>query len=263
MTRTRLRVGFAIVAWVLLSASVTGVALTVNEPPPAEASHGRIAVLAPIWANVWNGRCYWEWGDPNDSIWWDPCGAGGPHNGSPTPFDEGNGYPNHWIFFQLDYLPSDIAGGYLRVFNEYWGCAGWPYGDPNWTGRRLRVEFEFWNTSGQNVTWAHTYYLHVWNERLPQWTWFSWNNPYSYAPMHANPDFTLNNLRNGGVLIADNADLSGYPPPNPGCSTSPHVHMEGNIYSDYNYSRYHSELIQDRWHDIFYYHQPLINGTHP
>ncbi len=240
--------------WLLLTLTVGALA----GPQTAQAYHGRIAVLSGISANVWNGECYYP--SQNSTIW-APCGTAGTHSGTYTPFDIGNGNPDHWIFFQLDYLPSNIAGGYVKAYQDNTNCASYSDTSPNWNGHKLVVEFQFYNTSGQYVTWAHAVYQHVDTERLPDNTWKTWNNPYSSAPMWGSPDYTLNNLQNGGVLVADIA-ANGYASGSIGCSTDEHVHQEGNYYSEYNYSRYYNEAVTDRWSDIFYYAQPGITGTY-
>ena len=44
--------------------------------------------------------------------------------------------------FQIDYLPSDIAGGYLQAFNVWTGCA--TLTGSQFSGHRVRVEWDFW-----------------------------------------------------------------------------------------------------------------------
>ncbi len=253
------RMSLAGVSWILLASAFA--LLGSVQAKSVEASHGRIAVLAGISANVWNAECYYD-ATYNPSIW-PTCAAGythaGGYSGGSTTFDIGNGNPDHWVFMQLDYLPSNVSGGWVHAYNVSDGCAAYDVSSPYWNGRKLVVEFWFYDTSGQPITWAGVVYQHVDTERLTPNTWYSWNNPYSSTPLFGSPNYTLNDLRNGGVLVADvaaNGASSG------GCSSNEHVHMEGNFYSDYDYNRYYNEGVTDRWNDIFYYHQPYINGGH-
>ncbi|MPZ99696.1 MAG: hypothetical protein GEU80_10240 [Dehalococcoidia bacterium] len=233
--------------WLLLLLAAAAAVLSVRKP--TEASHGEIAVLSGIWANVWNAECYYP-------PLWAPCGAAGPHSGGNTPFDIGNGNPDHWIFAQLDYLPTNVSGGWMQDWNISSACADKTGAE--WNGRKLYVKIYFYDTAGNIITWIHAIYQHVGNERISSIA--TWNNPYSTDPYWWDPDYTLNNLRLGGILVADVAQLGSSP--SPGCSTNEHLHMEGNAYSRYNTARYYLEPVTDRVDDIFYYHQPLINGTY-
>lgn len=244
----------AVTAHLLLFLSVAALMFSAQSKP-AEASHGRIAIVSPISASVWNAQCYY----PNTI--WIPCGSGGTHAGSPTPFDIGDGNSGHAAYFQIDYLPASIAGGYMQAFNVWTGCANLT--GTQFSGHRVQIEWDFWDTSGNYITWAHAVYLHVDWEQWPinQGWAATWNNPNSWAPRHAFPHFNLNNATSGGYLFAYVAGLGSAVPAS--CSTNEHIHMEGNIYSDYEYGRYYLESVTGRWSNIFYYHQPGIAGTHP
>lgn len=259
----RRRLGLALVAHLLLLASLVAVTVSAR-PEPAEASHGRIAIVAPITAYYWNAQCY---GTPQ----WPTCGAGGLHatNGG-IPVDIGNGNPGHWAFFQIDYVPSNIGGGMMQAYNIWQGCANHTGG--NYNGHRIQVDVDFYDTSGTWINWTNVQYLHIDNERWPNNAGLitTWNNPSSSLPRYVTPTWLFNNGKNGGWLMADVATLPG---PN-GCSTDEHIHMEATTVpgiADYRYGltvpnwsvSWPGSSISDRWTDIFYYHLPGVNGTHP
>ena len=244
----------AIVAHLLLFASLTGFTMS-ERPKPVEAAHGRIAILAPIMALFQNAQCY-------APPLWAPCGPNGSHltNGG-IPVDIGDGNAGHWIFFQMDYLPSNIGGGWMQAFNEYVGCAS----DEGiyFSGRRIRVDVDFYDTSGNFVNWTYTHYVHIDNERWPvnQGIVSTWNNPSSTLPRWVTPTWNFNNLRNGGWLAADVAAKGPAAPTN--CSTFNHVHMEGSNVAAYETARTYLEPLTDRWHDIYFYHVDGVAGLHP
>ncbi len=243
-------------AWLILAAA-TLFAFWINGPTQsAEASHGRIAMLAGSTGTVTAGRCY-----PPDPIWANPCPAN-PHGfTNPYPFDIG---APAWtpVYAQVDYLPNNIAGGFITASTVSTGCAA---SDGPYSGYRVRVEISYYNTSGAYVNWNHESYLHLASTygSIVNGGTFRWNNPSATVPLWppALEDYRLNNTTAGGALV-------GYVHPwmsggSTSCSDGAHLHMEADSDGAYNTSRYLGEPVTQRFSDIHFIHLAGINGLHP
>lgn len=156
--------------------------------------------------------------------------AGNPHPGeNAVDIAAGAGTP---VYHQLDYLPSDVAGGWLRTYvtKDAGYCSQWSPGSPYYNGEKLVVVTYLYATDGTYLGWHRSAYQHVSPNASVTDAWFRWNNSGASVPAWQSPDVDLGAQQGNGLALGSVFGVYGdiYNGPGGGlCTTGSHLHQEG------------------------------------
>jgi hypothetical protein len=137
------------------------------------------------------------------------------------------------VYHQLDYLPSDVAGGWLRTYvvKESGYCSQWSPGSPYYNGAKLIVVTYLYATDGTYLGWHRAAYQHVSPNASVADAWFRWNNSNASVLAWASPDVDLGAQQSNGLSLGTVFAVWGniYNGPSGGlCTTGSHLHQEGS-----------------------------------
>jgi hypothetical protein len=137
------------------------------------------------------------------------------------------------VYHQLDYLPSDVAGGWLRtyVLKESGYCSQWSPGSPYYNGAKLIVVTYLYATDGSYLGWHRAAYQHVSPNASVTDAWFRWNNSSASVAAWQSPDVDLGAQQWNGLALGSVFGVWSdiYNGPSGGlCTTGSHLHQEGS-----------------------------------
>jgi hypothetical protein len=135
------------------------------------------------------------------------------------------------VFHQLEHLPGDVAGGWVRIHgtHEPGDCSQWGPGSSYDNGSKLVVVTYFYGTDRTYRGWQRSAYQHVVPAVADRW--ITWNN--ASAPTYAwrSADVSLgagraNGLRLGSVFAVARPITNG--PGGGVCTSGSHLHQEAD-----------------------------------
>lgn len=137
------------------------------------------------------------------------------------------------VFHQLDYLPSDVAGGWIRTYvtKDAGYCSQWSPGSPYYNGAKLIVVTYVYATDGTYLGWHRSAYQHVSPNGAVNDAWFRWNNTSANVPAWQSADVDLGGQQANGLALGSVFGVSGSITNGPGgglCTTGSHLHQEGS-----------------------------------
>lgn len=137
------------------------------------------------------------------------------------------------VWHQLDYLPADIAGGWVRTYvtKDAGYCSQWSPGSPYYNGAKMIVVTYFWGTDGSYRGWHRSAYQHVAPDGTAADYWWKWNNPNATKKAWGTPNVDLGNGTASGIYLGTVFGVWGniYNGPGGGlCTTGSHLHQEGD-----------------------------------
>jgi hypothetical protein len=164
------------------------------------------------------------------------------------------------VVHQLDYLPPEIAGGWIWVedVHEAGRCSQWWPGSPYYNGSKIYVHVYFHDAGGGFLGSHRAAFQHV----DPNWeyvnTWWTWNNAGAWLPAWpGGAHVTYGNGPGGGLhLGAVHAVWSSiYNGPGGGlCTTGSHLHQESDGWRAGQ--RWVGEYVTSGYSDLHYF-QPV------
>lgn len=136
------------------------------------------------------------------------------------------------VHHQLDYLPSDVAGGWLRTYvtKDAGYCSQWSPGSPYYNGAKLIVVTYLYATDGTYLGWHRSAYQHVSPNASVEDAWWRWNNSSASVAAWQSPDVSLGAQQSNGLELGTVFGVSGNITNGPGgglCTTGSHLHQEG------------------------------------
>jgi len=139
------------------------------------------------------------------------------------------------VWHQLDYLPADIAGGWVRtiVTKDAGYCSQWSPGSPYYNGAKVIVVTYFYGTDGTYRGWHRSAYQHVAPDATAADHWWPWNNANAgqKAWSASEVEVELGSGTSSGVYLGTVFGVWGniYNGPGGGlCTTGSHLHQEGD-----------------------------------
>lgn len=158
------------------------------------------------------------------------------------------------VWHQLDYLPSDVAGGWVRVYAsiEAGFCSQWPSTSPYYNGNKLVAVTYFYGTDGAYRGWHRSAYQHV----VPSGgdRWVKWNNASATKSAWGAPDAVLGNGTSGGVYMGTVFSVPAPIANGPGgglCTDGSHLHQEGD--GARNAGMFVGKGMTARYNDVHYF----------
>ena len=161
------------------------------------------------------------------------------------------------VYHQIDYLGSDIAGGWIWVepAHEAGLCSQWWPGSAYYNGAKIYVYTYFYDTAGTFVGSHRAAFQHVDPYDPNMNSWWSWNNPG--AALAAWPDgatVSYGDQAAGGMYLGD-VHAVGAPIYNGDgghlCTDGSHVHQEADGWRATQ--RYVGEPVASRYSDLHYF----------
>jgi hypothetical protein len=246
----------ALVVWALFGVAVLMAILPV---PTTTADNGNnIAVLAGITSggSGITGLATYPDGTPHPGVY---------------PVDMSAGGGNPYTYVQIDYLPSDVDGGYTFSYRDDSGCAAYNPSSGYYNGRRVRTfvyhyrDNTLLDVHGESYLHLDPDYSYV-GVDYADGVWARWNNATAGSPMWPGyaEHFKLNNGTSGRFIIGTIAspELPGAATIN--CSTGEHLHQEGDpTKGSYAPGLSFYQSTTNRVTDIHYADLDSITGTAP
>lgn len=157
------------------------------------------------------------------------------------------------VHHQLDYLPSDVAGGWLRTYvtKESGYCSQWSPGSPYYNGAKLVVVTYLYATDGTYLGWHRAAYQHIAPNASVTDAWLRWNNSSASVPAWQTPDVDLGAQQANGLALGSVFGVSGniYNGPSGGlCTTGSHLHQEGSGWR--GSGLFVGKAMADRYNDV-------------
>jgi hypothetical protein len=139
------------------------------------------------------------------------------------------------VWHQLDYLPPNVAGGWIRTYatHDAGYCSQWYPGSPYYNGSKVIVVVYFYATDGTYLGWHRSAYQHVEPTASSADGWWKWNNPAASPRAWGNAGADVD-LGGGGANGLHIGSVFGVPSPiynGPGgglCTDGSHLHQEAD-----------------------------------
>jgi hypothetical protein len=177
--------------------------------------------------------------------------AGNPHPGqNSVDIGAAGGTPVH---HQVDYLSSDVAGGWLRTYvsKENGYCSQWSPGSPYYNGAKLIVVTYLYATDGTYLGWHRAAYQHVSPLAGVEDAWLRWNNSSATVAAWQSPDVALGAQQADGLALGNVFGVYGDITNGPGgglCTTGSHLHQEGSGWR--GSSLFVGKAMTERFNDV-------------
>lgn len=157
------------------------------------------------------------------------------------------------VHHQLDYLPSDVAGGWLRAYvvKESGFCSQWSPGSPYYNGAKLIVVTYVYGIDGAYLGWHRAAYQHVAPLASVEDAWVRWNNSSASVPAWQSPDVALGAQQSNGLALGTVFGVSGNITNGSGgglCTTGSHLHQEGSGWR--GSGLFVGKSMTDRYNDV-------------
>jgi hypothetical protein len=155
------------------------------------------------------------------------------------------------VWHQLDYLPADIAGGWIRAYSskDAGYCSQWYPGSPYYNGDKLIVVTYFYGTDGAYRGWHRSAYQHV----VPGISngWWRWNNATTTQVAWGSPDLVYGSGASNGLYLGSVYGVNApvYNGPGGGlCTDGSHLHQEGD--GARGGGLFVGKALTNRYHDV-------------
>jgi hypothetical protein len=157
------------------------------------------------------------------------------------------------VWHQLDYLPSEVAGGWVYVLegHEPGYCSQFYPGSPYYNGAKIYVFTYFYAIDGTYLGWHREAYQHVDPHAPNMNAWWTWNNAGASVPAWPSAHLTLGVGVSEGLFVGTITPIRGFIYNGPGgglCTTGSHLHQEGD--GARSGRRFVGESVAERYSDM-------------